>query len=174
MASELQPKPGPHPTSWDVPEILHRLVSPLTYCGLVALCVTTIVGMVLYTDMPYQDRFTIAGLGLACLLLCFWGVARHTRSIQDLVADVGYYKKELETTNKLVTGRALTDLINDRIEVWVTDHRDKKILTRLARAKGPVAIEESAPPASRTAIPAHRPISPDRGRIFENQSELSE
>jgi hypothetical protein len=113
---DIDSNPGrPVHVGWDVPEILHRLASPLSYCGLTVIGLTSLSSMTLYSDLSAGLKFAGTLAGMAGVLYCFHTVMSLPHSLKDLVADVSYHRAAMLA--KFMNGRAITDFVDDRVDM---------------------------------------------------------
>lgn len=112
---------SPGSPTWDVPQILMKLVSPLTYCGLAVIGFATLAGMILYSDMSDDHRFYGFAMCALGILVCFLGVVRLAGTIKEMVVDVDYLKTE--QLSGFVQGQPMKDFVDDRICKYVSSKR---------------------------------------------------
>jgi|GEM_PF-3925163 len=109
-------RPAPlSPTGWDVPEVLRTLVSPLTFCGLVAVGLVSLGAAVLYSDLSAELKFAGFVAALVGEAACFVCVIRKVKDSKTLVLDADYHKQLLVT--RFIEGNALNDFVDDRVLV---------------------------------------------------------
>lgn len=98
---------------WDIPEILRRLVSPLTFFGLVVVAVAVFGYGLKDFDIPGYMKFLGVCIVLLVISALAYGVLRKISDAKDLVLDVNYHR--MKDAADIIDGKALTDRIDDRI-----------------------------------------------------------